>query len=187
MRNRKASRTFQPCAEGVEERVLTTAGLTAAGVHEIRLARQQMIAETRATAFAKREGIRALDVPPIGPGLGQGLLRITLPSNHVDYGVISIWNNTNTRVTLLVGASTHQGGAYQAFTLMPGRTQSYYALSTMNGDSPIFQVRLPGQSEPLTLTKVNVVFQQFGYYAPAKAGYPYAINFGVNGSNLSDI
>lgn len=194
MRNRKANRTFQPSAEGVEERVLTTAGLAEGGVHEAIIARREMIAERReavmekrASAFVTREGIRSLDVPPIGPGLGKGLLRITLPFNHADYGVISIWNNTNTRVTFQVGASTHQNGAFQSFTLFAGRTQSYFAFSTINGDPPVFQVRLPNQAEPYILNNVNVVFQPNGYYAPAKAGYPYAIGIGVNGYNLSYI
>ena len=194
MRNRKANRAFQPSAEGVEERVLTTVGMTAGGVHETIAGRGQILAErhaallaNRTAALVNREGLRSLDLPPIGPGLGKGLVRITLPYSHTDYGVISIWNNTPNRVTLLVGASTHQNGAPQAFTLLPGRTQSYYAYSTINGDPPVFQVQLPGASGPYTVTNVNVVFQSVGYFAPAKAGYPYAINIGVNGYYLSYI
>jgi hypothetical protein len=119
-------------------------------------------------------------------GLGHGLIRLALPFNYRDYGVITIWNNTTGPVNFLVSASTFNNGAFYPFLLQSGQHQSYYA-AQMNGVNPVFQVRLAATASPIVIPNENIVFETTTYVPAGTAGWPYAINLGVNGYYLSYI
>jgi len=122
--------------------------------------------------------------PPLG---GQGLIRLGLPAEFVDYGVVSLWNNTNTTVTFAVSASTYRQGQAFNFTLLPGQNRSFYA-PVVNGFKPLFQVNFnPRLSTWIPLPEQNIVFESPSYFPAGTAGYPYAIGIGVNGYFLTTI
>lgn len=196
---RAGKRAFVPTAERVEERALTTGGLGAAATAE--LVRAIGWAQVPAATAHAAGTITALahhkpphhphfalpPSPPIKGGLGHGLIRLALPGNYLDYGVITIWNNTNSAVTFGVSVSSYNGGQFVSFTLGSGRYQSYYGGSSLNNVLPVFRVALNPNVTPYTIPNENVVFESPAYYPAGTAGFPYAINVGVNGLFLSYI
>jgi hypothetical protein len=89
-------------------------------------------------------------------------------------------------VNFQVSASTFGNGAFYPFTLRSGQHQSYYA-AEINGQNPIFQVRLAQNEPAIVIPNENIVFETTTYVPAGTAGYPYAINLGVNGYYLSFI
>lgn len=125
--------------------------------------------------------------PGSGPNGGMGLIRLGLPSGFLDYGVVSLWNNTNTTVTFGISASTYRNGQTFFFTFRPGQNQSFYA-PVVNGIKPLFQVTF--NSDPrnsIPLPQQNIVFESPRYVPQGTAGWPYAIGYGVNGYFLTQI
>ncbi|MFO0892250.1 MAG: hypothetical protein U0790_24325 [Isosphaeraceae bacterium] len=120
-----------------------------------------------------------------GPG-GQG----ALPTNFRDWGVISIWNTTNSRVTFSVSASTYRGGQFFNFTLRPGQYQSYYAAFDEFKNPPLFRVSFDpvNKTNPIAVSNINVVFERLRWYPKVGTeGRPYAITTDVSGYNLTPI
>ena len=169
---RRTERAFRPVVEGVEKRDLATAGL----MHGL----VAPAAPHAGVAEWKAEAVRPLGRPGVGPGLGQGLVRLTLPYSYGAYGVVTIWNNTNTTVGFAVSASTAYNGQYGLFMLRPGQYQSYFA-PVQNTQMPVFRVLLKAGDTPFVLPQDNRVFEGAGWVAPGTSGWPYAINIGVNG------
>jgi len=124
--------------------------------------------------------------PGVGPGLGKGLVRLALPYTYGDFGIITLWNNTADRVGFDASASTYQGGRPQFFVLNPGQYKSFYA-PVVNSQQPAFTVDFGAAGEVVTAPVDNVVFEGPGFVPSGTAGYPYAINDGVNGYYLSYI
>ena len=203
-------RAFRPCGEAFEARSLATAGAAGAvagwgaraeAIHERLAARRAEVLAIRAEAVAARAervgahaegtmtafgGGRHRPAPPIGPGLGRGLVRLALPLHYLDYGVITVWNNTFSTVNLTVGASTFANGQAFPFAIRSGQFRSFYA-PVIDGVEPVFGVTFDPTVDPILVSKVNVVFEEPAYFPPGKAGRPYSINFGVNGLYLSYI
>jgi len=172
-------RAFRPRAEEIEDRVLTTAGITShvAPPHGI-LAETLHASHHKATSWV---------VPPvIGPGLDGGLVRLALPGNYLDYGVVTIWNNTLYPATIGVGANTYNHGTIYAFTLQPGTNKSFYA-PRIGHALPTFAVSFGPGAPLIPLPQDNLVFESTGYVPSGTAGYPYAINLGPHGYQLSYI
>lgn len=164
---RRSAKAFRPAVEGVESRELAAGGLAGLAAHP-------------AGPHTMKPAIHS----EIGPGLGHGLVRLTMPYNFQNYGVVSIWNNTYTRVTFLASASTYQNGTPYSFTLFPGQVRSFYA-QELNGFLPTFEVSF-GRGAPWTVLPLeNKVFDGPGYVPNGTAGWPYAINIGVNGYYIS--
>ena len=111
---------------GFESRQLATAGFAgAAAVAHHGLAHQPNAHHPAIVAEANRGAARFPVFPypglkGVGPGLGHGLIRLALPFNFHDYGVVTIWNNTRTIVNFGVSASTFNNGNFYGFTLNPG-------------------------------------------------------------------
>ena len=198
----KRARAFRPGVEGVEGRALTAGGVAGAagevlgpGVGLFLAARgiHSPVADGTVSALGgghQRGGRPQAHAPgtlPIGNGLGQGLVRLALPLNYLDYGVISIWNNTTRTVSFQVSASTFAGGLYYPFALGSGQFRSFYAPASNGSTPPVFKVALNPNFKPIVIPKVNVVFESTGYLPAGTAGRPYAINLGVNGLYLSFI
>jgi hypothetical protein len=179
----RAKRAFRPGVEGVESRALTTGGAAAAAV-------LGGGAGLFHAAHGLQHPVHRLGFPagplPIGNGLGQGLVRLTLPLHFLDYGVITLWNNTPSVVGFQVSASTFAGGKFFQFALPSGGFRSFYA-PVINGQQPHFQVALNPNFRPIVIPQVNIVFESPAYVPVGTAGRPYAINFGVNGLYLSYI
>ena len=175
---RRSSRGFRPELEGVERRELAAVGGGLA-----------------AFAAAHAGGVHARGYPQPGypgshsvaPGMGRGLVRLALPYSFGDFGVVTLWNNTNTRVTFAASASTFNNGRAYLFLLLPGQVKSFYASNTINGDSPVFRISVGPNAAPVTLPYQNTVFETRSYFPSATAGFPYAINIGVNGYYISAI
>lgn len=125
--------------------------------------------------------------PVTPPNGGVGLIRLGLPGGFLDYGVVSLWNNTNTTVTFGISASTYRNGQTFFFTFRPGQNQSFYA-PVVNGIKPLFQMRFNANpSNPTILTQQNIVFESPRYVPQGTAGWPYAIGLGVNGYFVTSI
>jgi hypothetical protein len=123
---------------------------------------------------------------PASP-LAPGQLHFRLPSNFVDWGVVTLWNNTNAPVTFTVSASTFNNGQFYPFTLQSGQNQSYFA-PVVAGNAPLFQVSFsPNNANAIPLSNDNIVFESTSYVPAGTAGWPYAIGFGVNGYFISQI
>src|SRR6516165_1294742 len=110
-------RAFRPGCERVEDRFLATGGM--AGPHAF-------TSPHALVPFVAHHAVGAAFSPPPSPikgGLGHGLIRLALPFNFQDYGVITLWNNTTTTVNFQVSASTFGNGAFYPFTLRSGQHQ----------------------------------------------------------------
>jgi hypothetical protein len=196
----RAKRAFRPGVERVEGRALTTGGAAAAaeilgggaglfqaahGLHA-----QAAGGAVKALGGGHKHPVHGLGFPagplPIGNGLGQGLVRLTLPLHFLDYGVITLWNNTPSVVRFQVSASTFAGGQFFQFAIPSGGFRSFYA-PVIDGQTPLFQVALNPNFRPIVIPQVNIVFESPAYFPAGTAGRPYAINFGVNGLYLSYI
>jgi hypothetical protein len=120
-----------------------------------------------------------------GPA-GQG----GLPAGFHDWGVISIWNTTNVRVTYSVAASTYQFGRFFNFSLRPGGHQAYYARFDSFNNPPFFQVSFDPihRSNAVQLSDINTVFERSNWYPRiGTEGRPYAIAIDVSGFYLTPI
>lgn len=202
---RRASRAFRPLAEVVERRDLATVGIHAAAVRAATAAHPHAAAKPAHVhkpvvvhphgpvkpAVVKQvhpvpPKVTSTNLPRIGPGLGKGLLTLSLPTSYSDYGVVTLWNNTRTTLTAQVSASTYNNGNTYSFSFNPGQVRSFYA-PVVNGTLPVFQVGFGAGSAVTTLPQDNVVFEALGWVPSATAGWPYAINFGPNGYVISAI
>lgn len=207
-------RSFRPTAEACERRDLA-AGLApghglaveAARLHHAEVLAERYTAYVRAHSHATAPAVAAStgnvatgvvapapgvptapagSRPGIGPGLGKGLVRLALPYSYGDFGIVTLWNNTSNRVGFNASASTYQGGRSQFFVLNPGQYKSFYA-SVVNGTQPAFTFNFGAAGEVVTTPLDNIVFEGPGFVPSGTAGYPYAINDGVNGYYLSYI
>ncbi|WP_074315507.1 hypothetical protein [Singulisphaera sp. GP187] len=125
--------------------------------------------------------------PGSGPNGGMGLIRLGLPGGFLDYGVVSLWNNTGTTVTFGISASTYRNGQTFFFTFRPGQNQSFFA-PVVNGVKPLFQVTFNSDvRNAIPLPQQNIVFESPRYVPQGTAGWPYAIGYGVNGYFLTQI
>src|SRR5262249_55471838 len=140
--NHGAKRAYRPGVEGIEERCVTAAGLTAAGlgVHAAAAFRGAGHGGVGAAGAALSQAPPGL-LRPGGPNGGMNLIKLGLPSNFLDYGVVTLWNNTNTVATFAISASTFRNGQFFTFTLRRGEHQSFFA-PVVNGTLPLFQVSL---------------------------------------------
>jgi hypothetical protein len=117
---------------------------------------------------------------------GQG----QLPRSYHDWGVISIWNTTNQRLTFSVAASTYQNGRYFNFVLRPGQYQAYYATYDPYNNAPTFHVSFDPihQTNPVVVSDLNTVFERRSWYPRVGTeGRPYAIAVDVSGYHLTPI
>ena len=207
--NRSHSSAFRPTLERVESRNLATAGLHGAisPVHHATIAvaqshnQEHHLAITKiATSHHQQTPIHVARAPGhnggphfppsgrpgIGPGIGNGLVRLALPGSYGDFGVVTLWNNTFSNVSFTVSASTFNNGIAYPFTLRPGQFRSFYASVTPGSQSlPVFQVGFGSAGESLALPQDNVVFEARSWVPSGTGGWPYAINFGVNGYYIS--
>lgn len=186
MRSR-VKRSFRPGAEGLDERCLTTVQAWTAGLGVQTLAAPRHH-EARVPNPALRHP-RALVQPGTGPNGGLGLIRLGLPSSFLDYGVVTLWNNTRTTAAFSVSASTFRNGQFYPFLLRPGQVQSFFA-PVVNGNVPQFLVRFPANPRnamALPLPYQNIVFESPSYLPSGTAGWPYAIGYGVNGYSIKTI
>ncbi|AGA27170.1 hypothetical protein [Singulisphaera acidiphila] len=125
--------------------------------------------------------------PGSGPNGGMGLIRLGIPNGFLDYGVVSLWNNTGTTLTFGISASTYRNGQTFLFTFRPGQNQSFYA-PVVHGEKPLFQVTFNTDARnPITLPQQNIVFESPRYVPQGTAGWPYAIGNGVNGFTITTI
>jgi hypothetical protein len=190
--------------ECVEERCVATAHLAAAALDLHALAAAHHHAVHR---FATAAGHHAAHSPgntlvihaplpsspasgsvtPPGTKGGVGTLHVTLPFDHQDWGVVTLWNNTNTTATFTVSASTFNNGQFYPFALQSGQVRSFFA-PVVQGDAPLFQVSFePGNAHPIPLPNDNIVFESTSYAPAATAGWPYAINLGLGAYSVSPI
>lgn len=207
--NRSHSSAFRPTLERVEPRNLATAGLHGAisAVPHVAVAVAPSHAQEYHAAIAQAATAHLHQTPfhvdpgpghktgprfppsgrpGIGPGIGNGLVRLSLPGNHGDFGVVTLWNNTFRNVSFTVSASTLNNGIAYPFSLRPGQFRSFYA-SVIPGSQflPVFRVGFGSSGESRALPQDNVVFEARGWVPSGTAGWPYAINLGVNGYYIS--
>jgi hypothetical protein len=124
---------------------------------------------------------------PGGPNGGLGLIRLGLPNGFLDYGVVTLWNNTRTVTSFWVSASTFNNGQYYRFALAPGQVRSFYA-PVVRAQVPLFRVSFNSNATgPIGLPNENIVFESPFYRPAGTAGWPYAINFGVKGYFVTQI
>ena len=97
---------------------------------------------------------------------------------------MTIWNNTNDKTFFSVGANNN--GTLYPFVLNPGQFRSFYA-PKVGSNLPVFAVSFGNGSPLIPLPKENLVYEVKGYVPSGTAGWPYAINLGVNGYYLSYI
>ena len=178
MRNRRTV-TFRPDLQRIEDRCL-------ASVHPL-------VSHAGLHGLAGQADAHAVAVHPfhtghvvVMAGGGQG----ALPSNYHDWGVITIWNTTNQRVTFSVSASTYQNGRYYNFTLRPGAYQAYYATFDANNNPPFFHVSFDpiNRTNSIQLSDLNIVYQRRNWYPwVGTEGRPYAIATDVSGLYLTTI
>jgi hypothetical protein len=188
MRNR-VSRSLQPVLEGTENRCLATVHplMVHLGIHPL-VAHVNRLPHSP-PRWAAHPGPLGSSQPVIrmfGGGGSQG----TLPSNYQDWGVISIWNSTNHRVTFSASASTYQDGRYFTFTLRPGGHQTYYAAFDQFGNAPAFHVSFDPihRSNPTLIADINTVFEKLNWFPKTGTeGRPYAIATDVSGRFLTPI
>lgn len=179
--NNRSKRTFRPGAEAMEGRCLATAGVAEASVGLHALAAQRV--SERALVRAERG---AAHVHPAansgsGPSGAAGVIRLGLPQNFLDYGVVTLWNNSRTTASFTVSASTFQNGRPFSFILQSGQVQSFFA-PVVGTSVPVFRVRFNANpANVFTLANENIVFQGPGYTPSATAGWPYRIDLGPNG------
>ena len=198
---KRMRREFLPNLENCESRLAATAGLAgaAAAVAEVQA---MAVGHQRVAHHPFRERVRPAfrfrnrvqpetspnsipNTPPIIDG--SGTFHFRLPSNFQDWGVVTLWNNTNTQVTFSVSASTYQSGRFSTFILNSGQRQSFFA-PVVNGQTPVFQVSFDKFNRfPTTLPNVNIVFEANTYSPQATAGWPYAINLGLNQYSVAQI
>jgi hypothetical protein len=179
----RALRSLRPRLECVEERLLATAPpvaghlgghLAAAHVHRLLPAPP-----------AARGSSRPVIVMFGGPGT-QG----ALPSNYRDWGAISIWNTTTTRLTFSVSASTFSNNRFFDFTLRPGQHQVYYAAYSPFGNAPLFRVSFDpiSRSNPIAVSDINTIFERVNWFPRiGTEGRPYAVTVSVSGYTLTPI
>jgi hypothetical protein len=183
----RMERAFRPGAERVESRELTTGGLVGhvaapAIVHHATIHAAVHHPPPRLPHFPYP------GLPGVGPGIGKGLVRLALPRTFGDFGVVTLWNNTNTTVSFAVSASTFNNGLYYPFTLRSGQVRSFFApVAKVTQTMPVFQVRFGPGSVPVVLPQDNLVFEASTYIPAGTAGWPYAINLGPNGYSISAI
>lgn len=178
MSNRRSC-TFRPNLETAEDRCLATVHPLVAHVAEHALGGQVH------GPVAQPKHIGNVIVMDGGPG-GQG----QLPSGYRDWGVITIWNSTNHRVTFSISASTYQNGRYFNFTLRPGGHQAYYATFDSFNNQPAFHVSFDTihQSNSVQLSDINTVFERNNWIPRVgDEGRPYAIAIDVSGFYLTPI
>jgi hypothetical protein len=202
--NNRQSRAFRPGLEFAEDRCLATvhplvSHLGHPALHAAVHRSAQVHQSTGPITAAGHNGHRAVhhpgrpgaSRPPVvmfggGGSTGQG----TLPSNYRDWGVITLWNTTNQKVTFSVSASTYQSGRYFNFTLGPGQYQSYYATFDDFNNAPAFHVSFDPihQVNSIQLGNINTVFEKTTWYPRVGTeGYPYAIAIDVSGYHLVPI
>jgi hypothetical protein len=206
--SRVSRHAFRPEARLLEGRELTTAGVgslaaahaaqvhahhaavvAAREAHRIQVqAHHAAVAPAAAHGHAHKPTLPPSGRPGIGPGLGRGLVRLALPGSFGDFGVVSIWNNTLSTANFSVSASTFNNGLYYPFSLAPGQVRSFYAsVAPVTGTLPVFQVSFGLGTPSIALPQDNLIFETKSWVPNGTAGYPYAINFGVNGYYLSYI
>src|SRR3954454_14530072 len=149
--SQRQSRSFRPAVDRAEDRFLATVHPLAShlGAHAVAATIRHAAHVQQHDGLITAEGMKSHHKahqprpshgrPPVilnGGGGGQG----GLPSNYNDWGVITIWNTTNQRVTFSISASTYQAGKYFNFTLRPGQFQSYYAAFSDTKNVPAFRV-----------------------------------------------
>jgi hypothetical protein len=195
----RTTRALRPCLERAEDRCLATLPpmVSHLGIHALagHVHRAALGNPHVPTILAEGQGRRHHAPQPHrsgttivvfgGPG-GQG----ALPSNYQDWGVISIWNSTNSRVTFSASASTYQQGRYYNFTLRPGQHQSYYAVFNNLGGAPEFRVSFDPihRSNPVLISDINTVFERMNWFPKVGTeGRPYAIAVDVSGLHLTPI
>jgi hypothetical protein len=189
---RSAKRSFRPVAECCEDRCVATAHLAAAAfdLHALSAAHHRVTHPAFHTSRPQHHHHQHKPAgQPSSPGqVGTpGMLHFRLPSNYLDYGVVTIWNNTNAPATFQLSASTFNNGQFYPFTLPSGGVQSYFA-PVVNGQAPLFQVSFnANRSNPIPLPQENIVFQSSTWVPTGTAGWPYAIGFGVNGYDVAPI
>ena len=181
MTGKRSSRGYRPSVERVEGRELAAGGLTGHAVAAERAGLGRL--ETR---VARYPNFPYPGLPGVGPGLGHGLTRLSLPLSYGDYGVITLWNNTRTAVQFTVSASTYQNNTPYLFALYPGALRSFYA-PVANDAMPAFTVGFGSGGVTTVLPMDNLVFEGSGYVPASTAGWPYAINFGFNGYSISAV
>jgi len=179
--------------ESVEERLAATVGMAAAAfaAHGHAVAHPQLVHPLQNRGqHPLRHGqgpLRVVNPMPTTTVDGSGTFHFRLPSNFQDWGVVTLWNNTNVQVTFGVSASTFQNGLFHTFTLNSGQRQSFFA-PVVSGRAPQFQVSFnPDNSKPIPLSNVNIVFESSSFVPQSTAGWPYAINLGLNTFSISQI
>lgn len=179
MRSRH-SVSFRPEVQPVEDRCLAT-------VHPLvaNLGLHSLAGRTHAVALRPIRAGHAVYMAGGGRS-GQG----QLPSFYRDWGVITIWNTTTSRVTFSVSASTYQYGRYFNFTLRPNGYQAYYARFDTFNNPPFFHVSFDPihRTNSIQLSDVNTVFERNNWYPRVGTeGRPYAITTDVSGLHLRPI
>ncbi len=194
----RSRRMFLPCVEGVEQRCAATADLAGAAVaaHAFEIHAQAIPHHQTAHPFLMRGQQHLRHRPHSGPVTGSmpttivngsGTFHFRLPPTYLDWGVVTLWNNTNGQVTFGVSASSYNNGQYYSFTLNSGQRQSFFA-PVVNNQAPLFRVSFsPNYANPISLPQDNIVFESPNYVPQATAGWPYAINFGLNTYSISQI
>jgi hypothetical protein len=177
MRNRQ-SHKLRPILETAEDRCLAT-------VHPLvaYLAHHGLAAQVHGPLTQPRH-LGNIIVMDGGPG-GQN----QLPSGFRSWGVITIWNSTNNKVTFSVAASTYQFGRFFNFTLRPGAHQAYYASFDTFNNPPFFQVSFDPihRSNAVQLSDINTIFERNSWVPRGDEGRPYAIAIDVSGLYLTPI
>jgi hypothetical protein len=211
--NSRGKRGYQPGVEKVEERCAATAHLVSAALALHAAAARRHLAHARPAEVPRGHHVHwpaaskgthsiaspivttpaapslptAMSLPP-GTGGGGITVHFRLPYNFKDWAVVTLWNNTSNTVSFTVSASTFQNGQYFPFTFQSGQSGSFFAPVVVPGQAPLFQVSFsPGSANPIPLSNENIVFESNSYVPSSTAGWPYAINFGVNGYSLSSI
>jgi hypothetical protein len=177
---RQHSRCFRPAFEQAEDRCLATVHPLVAqlGSHGL-----STPVHHHALTHPLQHG-RIVVMASGGSGQGQ------LPSSFQNWGVVTIWNTTNHRVTFSVSASTFQLGRFFNFTLRPGSFQAYYAAYDRFNNPPAFRVSFDPihQSNSIQLSDVNTVFERKRWVPTiGNEGRPFAIATDVSGLFLTTI
>jgi hypothetical protein len=176
----RPSRSFRPNAETIEGRCLATAHVVSAAlpVHALATVHHQShhaTVDARAVANQNLHHSRQFHKHP-HRGLPGGALGV--PPGYADFGVVTVWNDTQTTVSFGVSASTFQNGQFFPFTLGPGQYQAYYAFYGPFGQAPTFQFSFDSVNftNPFSLPAENTVLQVTNWVPTAGTeGFPYAI------------
>jgi hypothetical protein len=195
----RASRAFRPGLDFAEDRCLATVHplVSQLGHHVHEAAAHQALRAPSITIEGlnghrspHQHGRGGHRPPVVMDGGGGGGSQGTLPSNYHDWGVITLWNTTNQRLTYSVSASTYQLGRYFNFTLGPGQYQSYFATYDAFNGAPNFHVSFDPihQTNSIQLSHINTVFEKTSWYpGVGTEGFPYAIAVNVSGLYLTPI